>query len=149
MVARIWINEQAKNHQLRRAGVRGFHMNLYPLIHPFILLANAPDGRISSRSTRSGDCRPTAPRSRAAILILDLTFGPFPSFRQGPPESSHRDVNLSRPTDPDQTFFIGFQSTPGSYAGRYAGVVDRVGRGDCVSIHSRQLCREIQSFIQR
>ena len=34
----------------------------------------------------------------AAILILYQTPGPSPSFRQGPPESRHRDVNLNRPT---------------------------------------------------
>jgi hypothetical protein len=32
--------------------------------------------------------------------MLGRTLGPSPSFRQGPPESRHRDVNLNRPTDP-------------------------------------------------
>jgi hypothetical protein len=38
----------------------------------------------------------------AIILMLGRTTGLFPSFRQGTPESSHRDVNLNRPTDPNQ-----------------------------------------------
>ncbi len=39
---------------------------------------------------------------RTAILNLGRTFGPYPSFRQGTPASSHRDVNLNLKTDPDQ-----------------------------------------------
>ena len=39
-------------------------------------------------------------------LTSNSHFGPKPwlppSFRQGPPESSHRDVNLNRSKDPNQ-----------------------------------------------
>ncbi len=39
---------------------------------------------------------------KPAILILGRSLGSPPSFRQGPPESSHRDVNLNRSKDPNQ-----------------------------------------------
>jgi|GEM_PF-3266780 len=35
-------------------------------------------------------------------FILGRTLDPSPSFRQGSPESRHRDVNLNRPKDPKQ-----------------------------------------------